>query len=273
MFNKIQLIEDKFSDIVSEMRVGSQIVTVTENVLSASKSEYIVEHSPYVTVIDGIEYITDLFIPNRGILELADGNAVSVSVNGDDYVGNVYDVDKESHIFKVKLTSGLSLFETWSRQGPYYHFGHPAELANKLDLLGNMEKTPFVWLFLDLSEDNKDRKFYAKFDNLKIAFVHGTSGEYYAEQRKDNVFDPVLMPLKESFIDILRKNVSGLDFPNDFEKNGVPHKTTRAYNYGSKYNLNNGNDSNKMNFYTDAVEINISDLRIINQPVNVSCTA
>lgn len=137
----------------------------------------------------------------------------------------------------------------WKALAPYYEKGHMLEIAQilgeKKGVKANYKKYPLIALKLDLPED---RKSIAEIKvNPTFYLIQDTESEYYASQRLEKVFIPVLDPLHEKFIDALA-NSSLLN--NDGH---IEHNSDRHYYWGKK--LPQYNEAIEMNDRLDAIEI------------------
>jgi len=91
---------------------------------------------------------------------------------------------------------------------PYYMYGHPLYLANKLkektkDNILKYQKYPLIALRLDATEDRRgDITDY----NLNLYIVNKTEINYTSEQRYTQVFKTILFPIYKRFLVSLRES-------------------------------------------------------------------
>jgi len=145
--------------------------------------------------------------------------------------------------------------EGWG--SPYYMFGHPKEINNRLQEKGKgkvqkKQRYPLIVLRLDTPEkvigDVVEH-------TLNIAIVAETERNLNAEERLQEVFIPILDPLYEKFFEELRN--SGLFmWPNNQDK--PEHTKVKRYFYGVAQG--SGNVENIFSDPLDAIEI--IDLKI-----------
>jgi hypothetical protein len=102
-----------------------------------------------------------------------------------------------------------SSFDRYSRGDfPYFMFGHLAEINQRLVLKdrgknSKFEKYPLIALRSDIIEQNSGG---LSSYNLNVAIFTKTSDGLNAEERLEQVFKPVLIPLYDLFIEQLRKS-------------------------------------------------------------------
>lgn len=140
----------------------------------------------------------------------------------------------------------------------HYTFGHYVEIANKLTKENrNNQKYPLFAVILDVTErDDEDKRVYKSYDfNMIIAY--NTQKNYTSEQRRDNIFIPILQPLYRKLIDEIKLNRNGnfLIF-----KDFVDNTKYDRYFLGSE-----SSDQNKLNNYVDAIEIEFRNLKVTNK--------
>jgi hypothetical protein len=86
---------------------------------------------------------------------------------------------------------------------PYYMPGHPAEIMQRLGkkTQAAKEKYPLIFLKLDFLEPISGGMY--NYD-LNLGIMMFTKQTYTLQQRRDNVFTPILIPLYESFMKGIR---------------------------------------------------------------------
>jgi hypothetical protein len=112
-----------------------------------------------------------------------------------------------------------------------YLYGHRQEINNILiekDKQPGAVKYPLVALRLDVEETHESGTIY--FKGLNIAILSNTSKDYYASQRMELVFEPILYPLYDAFFKALAASNEFFYDGGDFDR--PPHtKIDRCY-YG-----------------------------------------
>lgn len=142
---------------------------------------------------------------------------------------------------------------------PYFEFGHIKEIANTLRSKPK-DKYPLIILLLDVT--SKFQKLTNTFDyqNVTIYIVNHTEPNYSAAQRKSLVFDAVLIPIYENFIEAIRENKTDID-----NRNNIPfieHSKTDRYFWGSS--LNAGSTNNVVGDYLDCIELKFQSIKVKN---------
>jgi len=140
----------------------------------------------------------------------------------------------------------------------YFTYGHPKEVANRLQALTNSptEKAkmfPLIWLFTDITINRNEIGFYGS-ARLRLLVANYTEGTYTAEQRTTNNFIPILHPIKEELINQIGLHKQ-FTYPDE-----VTFQETDMYYYGSQYN-----DKNVLNDRIDAIEIKDLQINITNK--------
>lgn len=140
---------------------------------------------------------------------------------------------------------------------PYYMIGHPLEIANRLkekdqDKVYKYQKYPLIALRLDIPEPSKGG---LTFYNLNIAILDYNDPKWNSEERLENKFKPVLVPLYLSFIE---KLASVGKFSWDMTQDIPPHTPIRRYFWGTE--TKEGNTAYIFDDPLDAIEI--IDLKI-----------
>jgi hypothetical protein len=135
---------------------------------------------------------------------------------------------------------------------PFYMYGHPLEIANRLldkdkDRVYKYQKYPLIALKMDFEEPIKNG---VKSLSLNLAILNFTDKKWNAEERMANIFKPVLYPIYERFMTELQN--SGLFFwPGNQD---YPEHTKIDRPYWGTANQQ-GNVKNIFNDPIDAIEI------------------
>ena len=140
----------------------------------------------------------------------------------------------------------------------YYMYGHPKEIAIRLQELSNSpteghKKFPLIILFTDITIDRSLVGFYGS-TQLRILVANFTLPEYTSVQRTDINFKPILHPIKKELISQIERH-SQFTFEDE-----LTYKETDMYYYGSQIN-----DKNIFNDRIDAIELRDIKLNIKNK--------
>ncbi len=140
----------------------------------------------------------------------------------------------------------------------YYMYGHPKEIAIRLQELSNSptegaKKFPLIILFTDITIDRSLIGFYGSV-SLRILIANFTLAEYISEQRTEINFKPILHPIKKELINQIDRHAR---FTYEDE---LTYKETDMYYYGSQIN-----DKNIFNDRIDAIELRDIKLNIKNK--------
>lgn len=143
----------------------------------------------------------------------------------------------------------VSLCRATGSDEPYYYYGHPKEIVGilaKKDMNNawKLKKYPAVFLIHDFKEI---RTKYDSEADIGIVFVTETRPRYETSERYTNVFDPVLTPLYETFIEAIRKS-SECSWSGEHEVKIYPF-------WGSEADKNIGND------FADAIELRLKGFK------------
>lgn len=140
----------------------------------------------------------------------------------------------------------------------YYMYGHPKEIAIRLQELTNSpteahKKFPLIILFTDIAIDKSLIGFYGS-TSLRMLIANFTLPEYTSVQRTDINFKPILHPIKKELL-------KQIDLHDRFTyEDELTYKETDMYYYGSKIN-----DNNVFNDRIDAIELRDIKLNIKNK--------
>lgn len=85
---------------------------------------------------------------------------------------------------------------------PFYDYGHPIEIFNRLSAKDanetfKFDKYPLIVLFLDYPENNSRIQDVAQ--NITIAIIMETDRDFSSDNRFDTNFTPTLIPIYELF--------------------------------------------------------------------------
>ena len=136
---------------------------------------------------------------------------------------------------------------------PFYLYGHPLEIFNILSEKTQSEtfkysKYPLIALYLDFEEKHR---YTTEISGINIAILTETKPEFSSANRYDQTFTPILQPIYDLFMAVLKKSqyVQSKDFEHT--------KIDRLY-YGKKDVY--GNSGNIGNDALDAIII--TDLKL-----------
>lgn len=149
---------------------------------------------------------------------------------------------------------------------PFYMYGHPLEIANRLtdkdkDKVTKRQKYPLIALRMDIQE-SVSKGIWSYTLNLLIANYNDK--KWNAEERMANIFKPVLYPIYERFMEELRN--SPLFFWPDNQDYPEHTKVDRPF-YGTE--SPQGNVKNIFNDPIDAIEI--IGLKLNQRVKNLNC--
>ena len=184
-----------------------------------------------------------------------------IVISGKDYV-----VKSVSGI--AFTVSGTVIATTWKSRSPYYDYGHPIEMVNKLlhkDSLKapySFKKYPLIYLVLDLDEDMANDGYYCTLDPFKIVLLAFTKMDYTSEERMDNVVEPILYP-------IFKNLRFALENSNSFGTDILSMKKSDRLFWGTKQAM--GNEKNILNDPIDAVELLVRNLVVLDVKENKHC--
>lgn len=170
----------------------------------------------------------------------------------------------------ISAATGLDFAgETWKDLAPYYDYGHYMELAARLsrkntDQVKKFRKFPLILLVTDLKKSYKSHDFDYMISPPVILIINKTDKNYTSQERTDNNFKPILLPLYESFIEKMIDSKL-ISTPNDIFLND------RIDHYGWGNETVYGNTGLIFNRYLDAIEINPTELNIYKK--RNDCTA
>jgi hypothetical protein len=140
----------------------------------------------------------------------------------------------------------------------YYMYGHPKEIAIRLQELSNSptegnKKFPLIILFTDITIDRSLVGFYGS-TQLRMLIANFTLAEYTSVQRTEINFKPILHPIKKELLNQIDRH-SRFTYEDE-----LSYKETDMYYYGSQIN-----DKNIFNDRIDAIEIRDLKLNIKNK--------
>lgn len=171
-----------------------------------------------------------------------------------DDIEAVVNLMKTDAVLVAALTSGIAALDSkgYTSDMPFYMYGHRLEIANRLleqdqDKVYKYKKYPLVALRMDIPEDNAEGTVEFK---LNVALIMSTEQTWYAPERYEKVFKPILYPMYESFLKQLKK--SGKFMWEGDQQRPEHTKLDRPY-WGTS--ASEGNTANLFNDPLDAIEL------------------
>jgi hypothetical protein len=169
---------------------------------------------------------------------------------------NKYFVD----VFGDVVAAVRAEYDTTNNEEPYYMYGHPREIAQRLDLknrddVEKFKKWPLVVLITDFSEDHDSDQDYSYEVSPTVLIVTNTNENYRSEETYENTFKPILYPIYEELLNQLRLS-------NYFKKPGqlIEHEKIDRLFWGTSGAQ--GNEGLIFNTFLDAIELNFSSLKV-----------
>lgn len=183
----------------------------------------------------------------------------SVKINDIDYLI----VSATSTEFVIEATTGQDFTdETWQALAPYYIYGHPLEIANRLvgkdeGLPSKHQKYPLIALFQDFTESHGDELTIDYSLPFTLIIAYNTINTYTSEERYTNTFKPILYPLYRDLLKYMAK--SPVLFENDKDK--IDHNKIDRLFWGA--NGVYGNEGLIFNDNIDAIEVQFDSVEVI----------
>lgn len=138
----------------------------------------------------------------------------------------------------------------------YSHYGSIKELNETLIQLSKSpykfnKKFPLVWLHEPFTIQSKPMA-YGKVKELRMFIMTDTRKEYKSPQRRSDVFDPVIDPIKDELIKQMKNRKEFSGYPVNFS-----YSVTDYYYWGEEA-------QNVLNDIVDTSEVRFHDLTIKN---------
>lgn len=235
---------DIIKEVVASMRETGSILSFTDNT-----------NNTYTVVVDDIQSLEndDVFTIESGTFA---GDYITSGVAGNS--------------FNIEFASGESTeTSTWLAKAPYYRYGDALEIISVLSEKGNekkgkYEKYPLIILVLDIKRRQGESSSYPYSVPLNIVICDYTEREYHAADRKENVFDPILEPLYDLFVEKLLAHNMILSKQKEIVHDRIDH-----YRWGTKEAFGSGKSI--LNDYLDAIEITGLTVKVAPEN-NINCT-
>lgn len=153
------------------------------------------------------------------------------------------------------VVDSIDLSDITGIDNVFYDFGNYIEITNKLSKENKRNlKYPLFALILDVKENSDNNKIVYKSCDFKMIIAYNTEKNYTSQERKENIFKPILHKLYKKLIDTIILNENG-DFV--ISDNFVNNNKTDLYFMGSQ-----SPNQNQFNDYVDAIEIEFRGLRL-----------
>lgn len=225
---------DIIAEAVAKLRTAALITGIVDN-----------NDNTYTITVSKIAYLQ-----NNWVVSISN----TPNFNGDYIVSNL-----AGNVFDISLAKGktISTFGTMQPITPIFYFekwaGAQNEiLQNAIDYVSNFKKFPCCLMLLDITENFE--KPYIVAQNLKIYFFENTDELKNSAWRHANTM-PKLRYLYSNFINELSYNNKVV---GDFT-----HTKTERFYLGTA-----DKNQNKLGSIVDAIEINISNLKLMNSNLN-----
>lgn len=154
------------------------------------------------------------------------------------------------------IVSNIDVSDIPEINSVHYDFGNYIEIANKLSKKNkNNLKYPLFALILDVSETESENNQVYKSYSLNMIIAYNTLKNYSSQERRDNIFKPILQPLYRKLLQGIKQD-GYFNISNNF----VSHTKYDRYFLGSETP-----NQNKLNDYIDAIEIEFRDLELYKQ--------
>ena len=159
----------------------------------------------------------------------------------------------------ITIDKTLNIPTSIQSNKPYFYFRKWLSMANELLQKGNaigynLQKYPSILLLLDIEEKREaQRENFFIGDDIKIFLLNNTLPNKNEDWRKENIFEPILIPLYDLFINSLRDN--------DNIKPYIPENGHIEHKYIERYFLGTADkNQNKVNDYVEAIELRFPQL-------------
>ena len=152
-------------------------------------------------------------------------------------------------------------YDTVNNLEPYFTYGHPREIANKLSLkdqnaVDKFRKWPLIALITDLEQNfNDDPNIYYELSPFTVLIVVNTIKTYTSEERTVNTLKPILYPIKKLLIEKIIES-KAIYAP----RQKIKYKQIDKYGWGNETVY--GNTGLIFNSFLDAIEITPSEIKV-----------
>lgn len=105
----------------------------------------------------------------------------------------------------------FSVATSWKALAPYYDYGHPQEISNRLadkdgKLINKQQKYPLIAFYTDVRIKHGDPFIYGKLERQFISIIGQSDKSYSSAQRYANVIIPILIPLRTLLVNKIKKS-------------------------------------------------------------------
>jgi hypothetical protein len=153
------------------------------------------------------------------------------------------------------VVSNIDVSDISGIDNVYFDFGNYIEISNKLSKeTVSDQKYPLFALILDVRESEiNDIQIYKAY-SFTLIIAYYTEKDYASQQRRDNIFKPILQPLYRKFINEILLNRNGYF---NINQRFIDHSKYDRYFIGSQ-----NPNQNRFNDFIDAIEIQINNLEV-----------
>lgn len=164
-------------------------------------------------------------------------------------------------VFGEIVTAVRAAYDLTNGLEPYYIYGHPREIANRLSLKNKSgtlkyQKYPLVALLQDFQESHGDTLVTDYSLSFTVIIVVSTNKNYTSEERYTNTFKPILYPIYE----LLIKEIDLSEYLLTVDEGLVEHTKTDRLFWGAEGIYSN--DGLIFNDNLDAIEINFTNIQV-----------
>jgi len=146
-------------------------------------------------------------------------------------------------------------------EGVFFKFGTARELSESLIQLGKTDsgktkKYPLIYMFVDVREPVGFVGNYEQL-SLRLAIINFTKPTFKAEERLENNFKPILLPIYREFLRQL--TLSGDMFLGASAVENISHTMIKRYYWGTE--VQESHDGNPFPDFIDGIEIDNLQLK------------
>ncbi len=196
------------------------------------------------------------------VFDLAVGDYIDID-NNSNFSGEhkIIAIDPVAKTFTIKITEAPIATDlgTYTKQAPYYSYEKWLPEANRINYQQVGQRFPHIFFRLNVQHSSK-QSLYENYDSVSLFFLYGTDVAQLAEWRVDNVFEPVLYPISNAFLNKFEKS-SSITQPDNFE-----------YNFSDLFFLGSEDaNQNKLHQIVDARELQINNFTLRNRGNTCDC--
>ncbi|MDR2127305.1 MAG: hypothetical protein LBP63_10830 [Prevotellaceae bacterium] len=166
-------------------------------------------------------------------------------------------VTKTSNLVKKVIED-----ETIKQTGVFYQYGHLSEIKNVLSILSQTtqqreKKYPAILLLQDFLERKGYQQDIETEVNLQLLIVTGSKPDYRASERYFKIFKPILYPIYECLMKVLKKDGRLANGYGDIAHNKIDRPNISGFKI-----IVEGQTQQLFYDCLDAIEINNLNLKI-----------